>query len=68
LNHFTDFHEISYGGNVIQGGLDAIIFNPTAYHFKMVEVHICELDARFSALLINGLGLFALLGYHGYIT
>jgi hypothetical protein len=34
----------------------------------MAEVQSCELDARFSALLSNGLGLFALLDYHGYIT
>jgi hypothetical protein len=34
----------------------------------MVEVQSCELDARFSALLTNSLGFFALLGYCGYIT
>jgi hypothetical protein len=26
----VDFHEIWYGGNAIQGDLDAIIFNPIA--------------------------------------
>jgi hypothetical protein len=26
----VDFHEIWYGGNAIQGGLNAIIFNPMA--------------------------------------
>jgi hypothetical protein len=26
----VDFHEIWYGGNDIQGDLDAIIFNPIA--------------------------------------
>jgi hypothetical protein len=34
----------------------------------MVEFQIGEFDARFSALLSNGLGLFVLLGYHGYST
>jgi hypothetical protein len=34
----------------------------------MVEVHNCELEAQFSALLNTVLVLFALLGYHGYIT
>jgi hypothetical protein len=34
----------------------------------MVEVQSCELSARFSPLLSNGLGLFALLGYRGYFT
>jgi hypothetical protein len=34
----------------------------------MSGVQSCELDARLSALLSNGLGLLALLGYHGYIT
>jgi hypothetical protein len=34
----------------------------------MVEVQICEFDAWFPALFSNGLGLLALLGYHGYIT
>jgi hypothetical protein len=34
----------------------------------MVEVQSCELDAQFLALLSNGVGLFALLGYHGYVT
>jgi hypothetical protein len=33
----------------------------------MVEVQICEFDARLSGLLSNGLGLCALLRYHGYI-
>jgi hypothetical protein len=33
----------------------------------MGEVQICELHAGFSALVSNGLGLFAL-GYDGYIT
>jgi hypothetical protein len=34
----------------------------------MVEVQSSELDARFAALLSTGLGLFALLVYHGHIT
>jgi hypothetical protein len=34
----------------------------------MVEVQVCQLDARFSALHRNGLRLFALLVYYGYIT
>jgi hypothetical protein len=28
LNCLVDFHETWYGGNVIQGDLDEIIFNP----------------------------------------
>jgi hypothetical protein len=28
LNRLVDFHEILYGGDAIQGDLDAIIFNP----------------------------------------
>jgi hypothetical protein len=55
----VDFKEIWQGGNAIQGVLDLIIFN--FKHFKMTEVRTCELDARFSALLSNGLGLSALL-------
>jgi hypothetical protein len=34
----------------------------------MVEVQSFELNAQFSALLSNGLGLLALLDYYGYIT
>jgi hypothetical protein len=34
----------------------------------MVEVQSSYLDARFSALHSNGLGLFALFGCYGYIT
>jgi hypothetical protein len=34
----------------------------------MAEVENCEMDAQFLALLSDALGLFALLGYHGYIT
>jgi hypothetical protein len=30
LNRSVDFHEIWYGGNAIQGDLDAVMFNPTA--------------------------------------
>jgi hypothetical protein len=30
LNRFLDFHEIWYGGDAIQGDLDAVIFNPIA--------------------------------------
>jgi hypothetical protein len=30
LNRLVDFHEIWYGGNAIQGDLEAIIFNPTS--------------------------------------
>jgi hypothetical protein len=30
LNRLVDFHEIWYGGNGIQGDVDAIILNPTA--------------------------------------
>jgi hypothetical protein len=30
LNRLVDFREIWYGGNAIQGDLDAIIFNPTS--------------------------------------
>jgi hypothetical protein len=30
FNRLVEFHEIWYGGNVIQGDLDAIIFNPIA--------------------------------------
>jgi hypothetical protein len=30
MNCLTEFHEIWYRGNVIQGDLDAIIFNPIA--------------------------------------
>jgi hypothetical protein len=34
----------------------------------MVEIQSCELNARVSALLNNGLRLFALLDYYGYIS
>jgi hypothetical protein len=30
LNRLVEFHEIWYGGNDIQGDLNAIIFNPIA--------------------------------------
>jgi hypothetical protein len=30
LNRLVEVHEIWYGGNAIQGDLDAIIFNPRA--------------------------------------
>jgi hypothetical protein len=30
LNRLVDFHEIWYGGNAIQGDLEALIFNPIA--------------------------------------
>jgi hypothetical protein len=32
LNCLVDFHEIWYGGNAIQGDLNAIIFNPFYAH------------------------------------
>jgi hypothetical protein len=28
LNRLVDFHEIWYGGNAIQGDLEAMVFNP----------------------------------------
>jgi hypothetical protein len=43
LNRFLDFHEIWYGGDAIQGDLDAVIFNPIAstilkfFRFKVVS-------------------------------
>jgi hypothetical protein len=30
VKHLVDFHGIWYGGDVIQGDLDAVIFNPIA--------------------------------------
>jgi hypothetical protein len=57
----VDFHEIWYGGNVIQGDLLAVIFNPISsitlkrFGFKVVR----------GALLNCGFGLFMFLGNLG---
>jgi hypothetical protein len=40
LNRFVDFHEIWYGGNAIQGDLDAIIFNPMASKHENIIVGV----------------------------
>jgi hypothetical protein len=40
LNHLIDFHEIWYGGNAIQGDLDAVTYSYSFNHFKMIEVQI----------------------------
>jgi hypothetical protein len=54
LNCLVDFHEIWYGGNAIQGDLDAIIFNPIdSVILKLLRFHIVRW-----ALLNCGFGLF----------
>jgi hypothetical protein len=44
INCMVNFHEIWYGGDVIQGDLDAIIFNPIASNilkWSRFKFHIC---------------------------
>jgi hypothetical protein len=39
-----DFHEIWWAGDAIEGGINAILFNPLALTIKKVEVQSCEVD------------------------